>query len=283
MLDRHGIDHEAADDIGQAISAGEFTAAFDGVTEAMLDASYRRDARSGGRTDSGVRRTRRQRGVRVAAWAGCRDGYRFAWGGPRPPEPLNSESAAPSDRYAEGGDRDGRNDGHDCEHECRQRVEQCHAEEPAEHVEDAQEQFRQQSLHHQNVSVALLCVCVPGYHVASRELLSRSVTGDALAQAKSAEKCLSSAIGGSQTISRPEYSSRRSRTRQQSPRRVRGVRASTSGEEARDGRVRTVSPGEGKRAEFDCPDAALAVEFADESLPGVLVGGNIREQAAASM
>ncbi len=27
VLDRHGIDHEAADDIGQAISAGEFTAA----------------------------------------------------------------------------------------------------------------------------------------------------------------------------------------------------------------------------------------------------------------
>jgi len=38
VLDRHGIDHDAAADIGAAISAGEFPAAFEGVTEAMLDA-----------------------------------------------------------------------------------------------------------------------------------------------------------------------------------------------------------------------------------------------------
>ncbi|MFC6975331.1 LLM class flavin-dependent oxidoreductase [Halomicroarcula sp. GCM10025709] len=38
MLDRHGIDHETADEIGDAISAGEFERAFDLVTEPMLEA-----------------------------------------------------------------------------------------------------------------------------------------------------------------------------------------------------------------------------------------------------
>ncbi|WP_284007206.1 5,10-methylenetetrahydromethanopterin reductase [Haloarcula pelagica] len=38
VLDRHGIDHETADEIGDAISAGEFERAFDLVTEPMLEA-----------------------------------------------------------------------------------------------------------------------------------------------------------------------------------------------------------------------------------------------------
>ncbi|MFB6126138.1 MAG: 5,10-methylenetetrahydromethanopterin reductase [Halolamina sp.] len=38
VLDRHGIDRELAADIGEAISAGEFTAAFEKVTPAMVDA-----------------------------------------------------------------------------------------------------------------------------------------------------------------------------------------------------------------------------------------------------
>ncbi|MDS0260822.1 5,10-methylenetetrahydromethanopterin reductase [Haloarcula sp. S1CR25-12] len=38
VLDRHGIDGSVASDIGDAISAGEFEAAFDLVTEPMLDA-----------------------------------------------------------------------------------------------------------------------------------------------------------------------------------------------------------------------------------------------------
>ncbi|MFC6862791.1 5,10-methylenetetrahydromethanopterin reductase [Halomicroarcula sp. GCM10025817] len=38
VLDRHGLDHGTADDIGAAISAGEFERAFGLVTEAMIDA-----------------------------------------------------------------------------------------------------------------------------------------------------------------------------------------------------------------------------------------------------
>jgi 5,10-methylenetetrahydromethanopterin reductase len=38
VLGRHGIDHDVAGEIGDAISAGEFDAAFDLVTEPMLDA-----------------------------------------------------------------------------------------------------------------------------------------------------------------------------------------------------------------------------------------------------
>ncbi|MFB6222452.1 MAG: 5,10-methylenetetrahydromethanopterin reductase [Haloarcula sp.] len=38
VLDRHGIDHDRAEAIGQAISAGEFSAAFEKVTDPMLDA-----------------------------------------------------------------------------------------------------------------------------------------------------------------------------------------------------------------------------------------------------
>ncbi|ESP87273.1 5,10-methylenetetrahydromethanopterin reductase [Candidatus Halobonum tyrrellensis] len=38
VLDRHGIDRAAAERIGDAISAGEFSAAFEAVTPAMLDA-----------------------------------------------------------------------------------------------------------------------------------------------------------------------------------------------------------------------------------------------------
>jgi len=38
VLDRHGIDRERASEIGEAIAAGEFTAAFERVTPAMLEA-----------------------------------------------------------------------------------------------------------------------------------------------------------------------------------------------------------------------------------------------------
>jgi 5,10-methylenetetrahydromethanopterin reductase len=38
VLDRHSIDRERASAIGDAISAGEFSAAFDQVTDQMLDA-----------------------------------------------------------------------------------------------------------------------------------------------------------------------------------------------------------------------------------------------------
>ncbi|MFB6176883.1 MAG: 5,10-methylenetetrahydromethanopterin reductase, partial [Halobaculum sp.] len=38
VLDRHGIDHETADEIGERIAAGEFSEAFDLVTPAMIDA-----------------------------------------------------------------------------------------------------------------------------------------------------------------------------------------------------------------------------------------------------
>jgi 5,10-methylenetetrahydromethanopterin reductase len=38
VLDRHGLDHDRADDIGEALSAGDFTAAFDRVSPAMVDA-----------------------------------------------------------------------------------------------------------------------------------------------------------------------------------------------------------------------------------------------------
>jgi 5,10-methylenetetrahydromethanopterin reductase len=38
VLDRHGIDHDTASDIGDAISAGEFEVAFDLVTESMVEA-----------------------------------------------------------------------------------------------------------------------------------------------------------------------------------------------------------------------------------------------------
>jgi 5,10-methylenetetrahydromethanopterin reductase len=38
LLDRHGIDHEAAERVGQAVEAGEFSTAADRVTEGMLDA-----------------------------------------------------------------------------------------------------------------------------------------------------------------------------------------------------------------------------------------------------
>ncbi|WP_435180366.1 5,10-methylenetetrahydromethanopterin reductase [Halorussus sp. AFM4] len=38
VLDRHGIDRERAEEIGEAIEAGEFSAAFEAVTPAMLDA-----------------------------------------------------------------------------------------------------------------------------------------------------------------------------------------------------------------------------------------------------
>jgi 5,10-methylenetetrahydromethanopterin reductase len=38
VLERHGLDSERADDIGDAISAGEFDAAFERVSEAMVDA-----------------------------------------------------------------------------------------------------------------------------------------------------------------------------------------------------------------------------------------------------
>jgi 5,10-methylenetetrahydromethanopterin reductase len=38
VLDRHGLDHERADEIGAAIEAGEFTEAFGLVTEEMIDA-----------------------------------------------------------------------------------------------------------------------------------------------------------------------------------------------------------------------------------------------------
>ena len=38
VLDRHGLDGETADEIGDKISAGEFSAAFESVTPAMIDA-----------------------------------------------------------------------------------------------------------------------------------------------------------------------------------------------------------------------------------------------------
>jgi 5,10-methylenetetrahydromethanopterin reductase len=38
VLDRHGLDHGRADDIGAALSAGDFEAAFDRVSPAMIDA-----------------------------------------------------------------------------------------------------------------------------------------------------------------------------------------------------------------------------------------------------
>jgi 5,10-methylenetetrahydromethanopterin reductase len=38
VLDRHGIDHDVAEAIGERISAGEFSAAFERVTPAMVDA-----------------------------------------------------------------------------------------------------------------------------------------------------------------------------------------------------------------------------------------------------
>ncbi|EFW92032.1 methylenetetrahydromethanopterin reductase [Haladaptatus paucihalophilus DX253] len=38
VLDRHGIDEEAAGEIGKSIEAGEFAAAFEAVTPAMIDA-----------------------------------------------------------------------------------------------------------------------------------------------------------------------------------------------------------------------------------------------------
>ncbi|AUV83164.1 5,10-methylenetetrahydromethanopterin reductase [Salinigranum rubrum] len=38
VLDRHGIDHERAEDIGEKISAGDFSEAFERVTPAMIDA-----------------------------------------------------------------------------------------------------------------------------------------------------------------------------------------------------------------------------------------------------
>jgi 5,10-methylenetetrahydromethanopterin reductase len=38
VLDRHNLDHETADEIGDKISAGEFSAAFELVTPAMIDA-----------------------------------------------------------------------------------------------------------------------------------------------------------------------------------------------------------------------------------------------------
>ncbi|ERH00534.1 MAG: flavin-dependent oxidoreductase, partial [Halonotius sp. J07HN6] len=38
VLDRHDLDHETADEIGDKISAGEFSAAFELVTPAMIDA-----------------------------------------------------------------------------------------------------------------------------------------------------------------------------------------------------------------------------------------------------
>ncbi len=38
VLDRHDLDHETADEIGDRISAGEFSAAFELVTPAMIDA-----------------------------------------------------------------------------------------------------------------------------------------------------------------------------------------------------------------------------------------------------
>ena len=38
VLDRHGVDHGVADEIGDHIAAGEFSAAFDAVTPAMIDA-----------------------------------------------------------------------------------------------------------------------------------------------------------------------------------------------------------------------------------------------------
>jgi 5,10-methylenetetrahydromethanopterin reductase len=38
VLERHDIDAERADAIGDSIAAGEFSAAFDRVSEAMIDA-----------------------------------------------------------------------------------------------------------------------------------------------------------------------------------------------------------------------------------------------------
>jgi 5,10-methylenetetrahydromethanopterin reductase len=38
VLDRHGLDHDLASEIGEKISAGEFSAAFERVTPAMVDA-----------------------------------------------------------------------------------------------------------------------------------------------------------------------------------------------------------------------------------------------------
>jgi 5,10-methylenetetrahydromethanopterin reductase len=38
VLDRHGIDHDRASEVGETIAAGEFTQAFDLVTEDMLSA-----------------------------------------------------------------------------------------------------------------------------------------------------------------------------------------------------------------------------------------------------
>ena len=38
MLDRHGIDHDRAAAIGEDISAGQFSEAFDRVTPAMIEA-----------------------------------------------------------------------------------------------------------------------------------------------------------------------------------------------------------------------------------------------------
>jgi 5,10-methylenetetrahydromethanopterin reductase len=38
VLDRHGLDHERAEEIGEKIRAGEFSAAFERVTPAMIDA-----------------------------------------------------------------------------------------------------------------------------------------------------------------------------------------------------------------------------------------------------
>jgi 5,10-methylenetetrahydromethanopterin reductase len=38
VLDRHGIDHDRAEEIGGRISAGSFTEAFDLVTPAMIEA-----------------------------------------------------------------------------------------------------------------------------------------------------------------------------------------------------------------------------------------------------
>ena len=38
VLERHGLDGERADEIGEAITAGEFSTAFDRVSEAMIDA-----------------------------------------------------------------------------------------------------------------------------------------------------------------------------------------------------------------------------------------------------
>ncbi|WP_096390155.1 5,10-methylenetetrahydromethanopterin reductase [Halopenitus persicus] len=38
VLDRHGIDREAAETVGDRVSAGEFSAAFEAVTPAMIDA-----------------------------------------------------------------------------------------------------------------------------------------------------------------------------------------------------------------------------------------------------